>query len=232
MPKYASYKFGAASAALLGIGLTSDGKITVFARNRPPAPAEGNPAPPMTDLYRSAALQMSGKGSVDFTLSLRETNTNGTPKEGLAAISPMIWPIGYPGPIFLSLGANDPLGAVDINYSAFGPVIRPANISSSRSVSFTFAYDPNAANLRDKAVLYFRDASGLLTEAYRFSSLENLPAAYAGIVASVQVSPDHYDDGCATLEFTSAQQIAVTSADGKIYSGLSKLVLNTTPTPQ
>ncbi|AOS44026.1 hypothetical protein Verru16b_01087 [Lacunisphaera limnophila] len=234
MPVYAPYKFGSMSAALLGVSLSSDGKIVVFARQRAAAPTDGAAAPAMKDLFRSAPLALSGKGTVDFTLSLKDKNITGTPKEALAMVAPRIWPRLYPGLTYFSLGAHDPLGAIDIDFAAFGPVQRPANISSNRSLSFTFHYDPQAANPRQRAVLELKDkdSGGLLNQRYEFAGLDNLPAAPAGLLVTIQVDPANYDDGCATLEFTSAQQVSVTRSDtGAVVSGLSKVVLNTSSNP-
>jgi hypothetical protein len=233
MPSYASYKFGSPSAALLGVALTSNGKLTAFARTRVSATAAtaGQPAPAMQDLYRSAPLNLGGAGTVDFTLTLSNLNADGSSKEGLLALAPMIWPRFYPGVIYYTLGAQDPLGAVDIDYASLGAVLRPAAIQANRAMGFSFQYDPNAA---DKAVLTVRDlqSNGMVAHRHVISALDNLPANYAGLVVAIQVDPANYSNGSATLQVTSGQSFNVRRSDnGAVVPNLSTLVLNTTASP-
>jgi hypothetical protein len=234
---YAPYKFGAMSAALLGVCVTSDGKLTVFARSRPPAPGTSPvpSTPAMSDLFTTRPMTLTGKGEITFTCTIPEKNADGSNKEVLAVMMPLIWPRIYPAMTAFSLGSIDPVGPQDINFGAFGPVHRPGTTPPSRSIKCTFSYDPAAPVVAERAVLEMKDADspGLAAQRMSVSGLADLPAAQGGVILALLVNPQAYDNGCVVLKFSGGAKVDATRADTMaVIPNLDRLVLNTSASPQ
>lgn len=216
-----TYVFGEKSAALVGLIVKSDGKLSVFAYQRPlGAPND------MAQLYTSSDLQLKPKESVTFRLTLAAQ------QQGLLTIEPLGWTRAYEVSRMHFLGMFNPFGTDEIAYQDFGGINRARSIPSNRIFDGTFSYDPGAANPNDVAKLSLVDVESL------GQSLETISVSSfagggitGGILVAIRVTGANYVDGCAQIDLTSAHKVNVTGASGTSYGALASLKLNKSEKP-
>lgn len=216
-----TYVFGEKSAALIGLLVKSDGKLSVFGYQRPlGAPND------MTQLYSSKELQLKPKESVTFRLTLAEK------QQGLLTIEPLGWTRAYEVNRMHFLGMFNPFGTDEIAYQDFGGINRARSIPANRIFDGTFVYDPNASNPNDIAKLSLTDVESL-GQSLETISVSSFAAAgiTGGVLIAIRVTGANYVDGCAQIDFTSAHKVDVTGASGTSYGALASLKLNKTEKP-
>lgn len=217
MPSY--YAFGEKSAALIGVLLTSDGKVTAFACQRP------NPTPPgaaMQPIFTSQPLKLPQAGLVPFRLTLAAT------KVGLLAIEPRGWTKAYESQRVHFLGMLNPFGMDEIPYANFGGGNRSGGIPANRVFDGVFNYNPAAVDPNDRASVTLKDveSGGEGEETVSISSFDD-PAnlIHGGIFVTIRVNDANRGAACATLEFTGGHTVQVPDAAG-IQQAKTRLVLD------
>jgi len=205
MPEY--YPFARKSAAAIGLALTSEGRITAFAYHRPPDKEE------LEELQELFLRQSSGrpkeKKVVEFTLEIAPES------QGLLTSMSTSWWDVYERGFVHFLGIKKPFGAADIPLDSFSGD-QPKDFQPSRQVEGVFTFDPSGQttlSLMGKKLTHTLDLSVLAT-----------PGTPDRQIIALQVDPDNYRAGCASITFKGEAKVLV---NGKPYS---KLVLNP-PTP-
>ncbi len=206
------YSFGEKSAALLGLLLTSDGRITAYAYQRP---GSGNPPPAMKPLFVSQPLALATAGLVSFRLALSPA------KEGLLTIEPRGWPAIYEVSRLHFLGQLNPFGMDEIPYADLGGVNRSGGIPINRVFDGVFSYNPAAADSKQRATVTLTDVeSGAQSvETISISAFDdNVNQIKGGLLIAIRVNEANRGAACATLEFTGGHAVQVTDAAGNLQA--------------
>ena len=205
IPAQNYYDFGQKSAALIGLLLTSNGKVTAFAYERP-ALDPTKPLEPMKEVFRSAPLKLQ-TGTVPFTLSLAPKRT------GLLTLEPLGWTYAYELNRTHFLGNFNPFGADEIPFGAYSERDRREDIPANRVFKGVYIYDPKA-EIKDQAVLTLTDveSEGQGTEIVSISSMASPDDGVAGgVFVAIRVNVANYHDVCATLDFTGGHVVEIAS---------------------
>ncbi len=210
------YPFGQRAAGLLGVSITSDGLLSIFAR-RVPLDSQGlfqwgSDGRMATIFETQAAVALPAHTSFSLELA-RYTPQPSAPaavptgKLGLFTIEPIDWPHIYEVSAAHMMGFTDPFTPFETDYTGTS---RPPTVASNRK--FTCTYNGRGDLLIDDVPHNAETTIHL----HSFNQLDNSlgkVATAGGVFVAVRVTEAHLDDGCVTLTFPTGPKF-----DGVIHT--------------
>jgi hypothetical protein len=224
-PSADHYPFAEKPHAALGVKMTSNGQIGVFARARP------EPGADMEELFSTQTRTLDVGQEARFTFRLADYNVGSTSplpdKSGILTIEETGWPRGYEMQVVHMLGHLNPFGLDEMDYEGES---RPADIPATREFEIRFARVTS-----DKSLITVRDPFEIGETTIDLSRLNVLAPDSQSVVKHcafmivARVTDACYDDGCVTLAFASGPRFdGSCRLSGRSFAQRSAFKLNRT----